>query len=145
VRRRCGLMWNYFDLLFIDHQVAKLMAGSCCTLQQAAPFPLIIAANQGGIWTPSNTWFLVPAWILNPNGISIGSAIFAQLTAEFPYSLQWVVPSALSIGSSGLLSNTYGSLGPTQVLNPTASRFVEPFLQGSIVWQTDQQTMLLGW
>jgi len=29
---------------------------------------------------PSNAWFLEPTWISSQNGISIGSAIFAQLT-----------------------------------------------------------------
>ena len=32
------------------------------------------------IGTPSNTWFLWPTRVLNPNGISIGSAVFAGLT-----------------------------------------------------------------
>jgi len=26
---------------------------------------------------------------LNPNGISIGSAVFAQMTVAYPYTLQW--------------------------------------------------------
>ena len=33
-----------------------------------------------GIWTPSNTWFLRPTRVLNTNGISIASAVFAGLT-----------------------------------------------------------------
>jgi len=33
-----------------------------------------------GTWTPMNIWFLGPTQVLNPNGISIGSAIFARLT-----------------------------------------------------------------
>ena len=37
--------------------------------------------SHGGIWTPSNTWFPGPTRVLNPNGISIGSAIFARLTS----------------------------------------------------------------
>ena len=35
-----------------------------------------------GIWAPSNRCFLGPARVHNPNGISIGSAIVAQITAE---------------------------------------------------------------
>jgi len=35
---------------------------------QDCPFPC-------GIWTPSNTWFRGPVWVLNPNGIWIGSAV----------------------------------------------------------------------
>ena len=34
-----------------------------------------------GIWTPSNTWFPGASGVLNPNGISIGSAVFAGLTS----------------------------------------------------------------
>ena len=40
---------------------------------QNCPFPW-------GIWTPSNTWFPGPTQVLNPNGISIGAAVFAGLT-----------------------------------------------------------------
>jgi len=43
--------------------------------------PLKIASSHGGIWTPSNTWSLSPTQVLNPNGISIGSAVFAGLTS----------------------------------------------------------------
>jgi len=63
------------------------------TLQWAVPFPLKIPPSHGGyeqwaaifppqnfpfpwgMWTPSNTWFLGPTQVLNPNGISISSAI----------------------------------------------------------------------
>ena len=34
-----------------------------------------------GIWTPSNTSFPGPTQVLNPNGSSIGSAVFARLTS----------------------------------------------------------------
>jgi len=36
-----------------------------------------------GIWTPphSNTWFLWPTRVLNPNGISIGAVVIAGLTS----------------------------------------------------------------
>jgi len=35
---------------------------------------------QWGIWTPSNTWFLGPTGVDNPNSILIGSLAFAGLT-----------------------------------------------------------------
>jgi len=41
---------------------------------QNCPFPW-------GIWTASNIWFLGPIRALNPNGISIGLAVFAGLTS----------------------------------------------------------------
>ena len=39
-----------------------------------------IAQYHGGIRTPSNTWFPGSTRVLNPNGISIGAAVFAGLT-----------------------------------------------------------------
>jgi len=59
-------------------------------LYNGPPFPFKIAPSLGGCWyylfpwgllTLSNTWLLEPTWVLNPNGISIGSAIFAGLTS----------------------------------------------------------------
>ena len=88
-----------------------------------------------GIWTPSNTWFPGPTQVLNPNGISIGSAVFAQVTAGCPYTLQWVPlsPSKLPLPMGDLDPHlTHGSLGPPKSLTQTASRSVQPFLQGSL-------------
>jgi len=34
-----------------------------------------------GSGPPSNTWFLGPTRVLNPNGISIGAALFAGFTS----------------------------------------------------------------
>jgi len=42
-------------------------------------FPLKIAPSHGAIWTPSNTLFLRPILAQIPNGISIGSVVFARL------------------------------------------------------------------
>jgi len=42
--------------------------------------------------TPSNTCFLGTTRVHNPNGVSIGSAVFAQIAVEVPYSLQWTAP-----------------------------------------------------
>ena len=44
------------------------------------PSPLKIAPFHGGSKPPSNIWFLGPNGVPNPNGISIGSTIFAGLT-----------------------------------------------------------------
>jgi len=43
------------------------------------PFPPQNCPFAWGIWTPSNTWFLGPTRVHNPNGTLIGSAIFARL------------------------------------------------------------------
>jgi len=42
---------------------------------QEPPLSPKIARFHGGIWTPSNTWFLGLIRVLNPNGIWIGSII----------------------------------------------------------------------
>jgi len=53
---------------------AQMTAECPYTLQWDASFPLKIAPSHGRIWTPpSNTWLPWPTWVLNPNGISIGS------------------------------------------------------------------------
>jgi len=39
------------------------------------------------ICTPSNTWLLGPTRLSILNGFSIGSAVFAPLTADSPYTL----------------------------------------------------------
>ena len=50
------------------------------SLYNGPPLPLKIAPFHEGIWTPSKTWFLEPTQVLNPNGISNGSAVFAGLS-----------------------------------------------------------------
>jgi len=51
------------------------------TLYNGPPFPPNNCPFPWGIWTPSNTWFLVPTQVLNPNVILISWAVFAGLTA----------------------------------------------------------------
>ena len=45
------------------------------------PFPLKIAHSHGDLEPPSNTWFPGPTQVLNPNGSSSGTAVFAGLTS----------------------------------------------------------------
>jgi len=63
-----------------------------CLFPAKLPFPM------GRSGPPSNTSFTGPIQSDNPNGISIGLAIFTQITAECPYTLQWATapPSKLS-------------------------------------------------
>jgi len=42
-------------------------------------------------------YFYGPMRVQNPNGTSIGSAVFAQMTAECPYTLQWFARFPLKI------------------------------------------------
>jgi len=137
--------------------VVELKAESPCTLQWAPPIvkyrdflPWAVLIGRPfpnncpfpwGIWTPSNTWFLGSIWAHNPKGISIGSAVRARpqsvpiLYNGMPFPSQ----NCLSGGGSGPSSNTL-SLGPPESSTRTASRSVQLFLQGSLVWQTDRQT-----
>jgi len=61
---------------------AQLTAESTYTLQWAAPPPSKLSFRMGGSGLPSKTWFLGPTWVYNPNGISIGSVVFAGLTTD---------------------------------------------------------------
>ena len=60
---------------------AQMTAECAYTLQWDASSPPQNCPFPWGNWTPSNTWFHGPTWVLNPNGISIGSAVFAGLTS----------------------------------------------------------------
>jgi len=69
------------------------------------------------LWTPSNTWFLWPIPAHNPNGMLIGSVVFAHMTAECPYILHWDAPFPskllLPMGRSRP-HLIHGSLGPLE-------------------------------
>jgi len=95
-----------------------------------------------GIWAPSNTCLLGTTWVHNLNGISIGSAVFAQMIAHCLYTLKWGAhPLKIALPMGDLDHHqTHGSLGPPACSTQMASRSVQPFLQGSLVWQTDHAT-----
>ena len=90
---------------------------------------------------PSNTWFLGPIQAHKPNGISISSAVFAQLTAECPYTLVWDAlfpqncPFPWGIWTP---SNTWFP-APTQVLNPNGIVIGSAVFVG-LTSVTDRQT-----
>jgi len=91
----------------------------------------------------SNPWCLGPMRARNPNVTSIGSAVFAQMTAECPYTLQWFTrfPFKIAPFRWGIWTpcNTW-FFGPTWVLNPNGKSIVSSVLHGSLVWQTERQT-----
>jgi len=68
-------------------------------------------------------------------GIMIGSAVFSLVTAECPYTLQWVTPSPLKTApyhaGSGPQSFTW-FLGSIRVLNPNGISIDSAFLHGSV-------------
>jgi len=71
------------------------------------PFPRKLPILVGDLDPQSNSWFLEPDRAHNPNGITIGSAVFLHVTADCPYTLQWVPLSPNpSHGGSGPPSNT---------------------------------------
>ena len=96
-------------------------------------FSLKFVASHGAIWTPSNRpiWFLEPTRAHNPNGISIGSAVFAQVTAECRRCRELEAcpsPLELSLPLGDLNPHLiHGSLGPPDSASQTASRSVQPF------------------
>jgi len=84
-----------------------------------------------GIWAPYNTCFLESTRVHNPNGISIRSAVHAQLMADCPYTLQWALPPKNYPFSWGIWtpSNTlHCSLGSPVSTTQTASRSLQQFL-----------------
>ena len=74
------------------------------------PFPLKIVHSHGEIWTTVQHVIAGPIPGNNPNDISIGLAVFAQLTAKCPFTLQLAAPSPVTIaafhGASGPPCNT---------------------------------------
>ena len=63
--------------------------------------------------------------IPDPNGILIGSAVFAQITAEYRYTLQLLAPFPLKTTPSHVDLDshlTHDSLGPSKPTTQTASR-----------------------
>jgi len=98
--------------------------------------------RQCALW--SNTLFPDPIRLSIPSCISISSAIFIQLTAEGPYTLQWAAihppPRKKCSLVHGPLSNTW-FLGSTLVHPKSTHRSVRPFLHGSQSWQTDHGTL----
>jgi len=105
-------------------------------INNGRPFPSKLPLIVGGIWTTSNSWFLGPVRVHNPNCVTIGTAVFAQVTAECPYTLQWAAPALSKLPLPWGIwtqSNTW-FLGPPESSIQTASRSVKPFLEGSLVW-----------
>ena len=97
--------------LAISSAVSAQLMGKSPILYNGSP------TSSGGSGPPSNTWFLGPIQTQNPNGIWIDSAVFAQITAECPCTLQWAAPSHLKIapfhrGVDPRLIR--GSLGPPE-------------------------------
>jgi len=95
---------------------------------------------------PCNTWCLGPMRAHNPNGTSIGSAVFAQMTAECANTLQRFAcfPVKIALYHIGIWSscNTW-FIGFTRVLNPNDNMIVSAVfavLTSVTDLQSDRQT-----
>jgi len=89
------------------------------------------------------TGFLGPIRAHDSNGISIGAAVFAQTTAECPYTSQWDAPLPtskfpISMGDLDPLSNAWFP-GTTRVLNPNGIWISAAVFVG-LTSVTDRQT-----
>jgi len=96
---------------------------------------------MGDLDVPCNTWCFGPMQAHNPNGTSIGSAVFSQMTAECPYIGLPVSPSKLFLPMLASGPHViHGSLGPPESRTQMATCSFQSFLQGSLVRQTDRAT-----
>jgi len=106
----------------------------------SCPSKLLLLKGKSGL--PSNAWLLGSTRLSIANGISVGSAVFVQLMADSPYTLQQAAPSTCPkiapshVGSGPHL--IHGSLSlPELTKTQTASRSVQPFCK---VHNCDRQT-----
>jgi len=79
-----------------SYHITKVLAHKAC-YSKLSPKLVAIATSLTTSEPPSNTWFLWSIQTHNPNGISIGSAVFAQMTAECTYTSHWEAPFPLKI------------------------------------------------
>jgi len=104
---------------------AQVTADSLSLLYNGRRFPPKLPLSIRGSWPPSNIRFSEPIRAHIPNSILSGSDVFAQMTAESPYSLQFTMecPFPLKIvpshGGIWTPSNTWFS-APVRVLNPSS-------------------------
>jgi len=120
---------------------AQLTTENAYTLQWA-PLSTRIAPFHGGSRLPSNTRFLGPMQADNPNGTSIASAVFAQMTPECLYfTMVRLFPPQNCPFPWGIWApcNTW-FIGPNRILNPNGNSIASAVFAGSIVWQTDRPT-----
>ena len=108
----------------------------CFILLFKGPDSPKLAPSLVGIWTPSEIWFLLPTRIYNSNGISIGLAVLHSSPQRVPILYNGPQSPPLKIahfhGRSGP-HLTHDSLSPPESSTQTASRSLQPFLQGSLV------------
>jgi len=128
VVRRCGLIIITNGQSNLSTSLIAAAHGRFNGIRQVVP-----------LCTPPNSCFLRPTRVQIRNGIWIGSAVFLHLTAECPYiksiytlgrpySLLKIV--RVHGGSRTHLMHSF--IGQPESSTQTASRSVQPFLQGSV-------------
>jgi len=94
------------------------------------PYPLELPLQMGDHGLLCNIWCFGPMWAHNPNGTSNGSAMFAQMTAECTYTLQWFAysPSKVPLPTSASGPRVIcGSFGPPESGRQMTTWSFQPF------------------
>ena len=115
-------------------------------LYNGHPYPPELPLLMGHLDLPCNTWCFGTMRVHNRNGTSIGSTLFCTddrgVSVPILYNALPVSPSKLPLPI--LASGPHvirGSLGPPESGTQMTTGLYQPFLQGSLVWQTsDRQT-----
>jgi len=100
--------------------------------------PPKFAPSHGGSEPPSNTWYLGPTQVLNPNGISIGSAVFAGLTnvtdRQTDHATQSLTIDRIYVPSTAMRSNNNNKSGNiSETVQDRKTCYYKP-LTGSDAW-----------
>ena len=133
----------------ISSAIFAQLTAECHWRYQGMPFCSKLSLPICGLEPPSNTWFLGSTWlsikIVSRSGqpfipsLQQTVSIYSQLMADSPNTLQWVpFPPKLPLSTGYLDSHLIQvSLGQPESSTQMVSRSVQPFLQGSLLWQTD--------
>jgi len=122
----------------------------CLYFTTGNPIPPELPLPMGDLDLPCNIWCFWPIRLHNPNGTSIGSAVFAQMTAKWLYTLQRFACFPLKIAPFHVgiwTSCITWFIAPTRVRNANGNLIVSAiFCRADILTerQTDRQTTLLS-
>jgi len=113
-------------------------------------FPLKIAPSHGGSGPPYeyDTWLPGPTPVLNPNSISIGSAILAGLTSvtdrPIDHATWSVTTDRIYVRSTAMRSKNYYCVGltPFEWLSSTRDFDLDWVIRHTIVYQSSTSTYI---
>jgi len=97
------------------------------------------------VCTPANSWFPCPTRLSIPSCILICTAIFAQLTAQSPYTLQWaaIFPLRIILSHVGIWSPFSTCFIPHTHVHILNDVLIGLAIFAGLTIVTDRQTMLL--